>query len=183
MERQRSIFISVSIPLIVIGDSGMEKKESNYGICGVYCGQCPNGNGRVKIIAGELKRLVDTVRYDWVSSVVESFKFEEFRKGLEWFADAQCPMCLQGGGAPCENRKCAPRKKLRSCLLCNDFLTCKNTEYQREWYPFVVDNYARVKEAGFKKYLEEEEEKAKAGVDLMGHLERRCCKVVKLEDK
>jgi len=180
----KGVFLSVSgIPLIVIGDSGMEKKESHYGICGVYCGQCPNGNGRVKIIAGELKRLVDTVRYDWVSDVVKSFKFEEFRKGLEWFADAQCPMCLQGGGAPCENRKCAPRKKLGSCLLCNDFLTCKNTEYQREWYPFVVDNYARVKEVGFEKYLEEEEEKAKAGVDLMGHLERRCCKVLKLEDK
>jgi len=38
MERQRSIFISVSIPLIAIGDSGMEKKKSHYGICGIYCG-------------------------------------------------------------------------------------------------------------------------------------------------
>jgi len=82
-------------------------KDENYryGICGVYCGQCPSGNGRVKVIAGELKRLVDTVRYDWVGHVVKSFKFEEFRKGLEWFADAQCAMCLNGGGAPCENRK------------------------------------------------------------------------------
>jgi len=50
-------------------------------------------------------------------------------------------------------------------------------------YLFVVENYKRVKEVGFQKYLEEEEERAKAGVDLMGHLERRCCKVVKLEDK
>lgn len=161
----------------------MEKKNAQYGMCGVYCGQCPNGNGRVKMMAGELKRLVDTTRYNWVNSVVKSFKFEEFRKGLEWFADEQCPMCLQGGGAPCENRKCAPRKKLESCLLCNDYLTCKSTEYQREWYPFVVDNHARVRQVGFEKYLKEEEELAKAGVDLMGHLERRCCKVVKLEDK
>jgi hypothetical protein len=61
----------------------MEKKIYHYGICGVYCGQCPNGNGRVKMIAGELKRLVDTVRYEWVQDAVTSFKYIDFRKGLE----------------------------------------------------------------------------------------------------
>jgi hypothetical protein len=161
----------------------MQKKDSQYGICGVYCGQCPNGNGRVKMMAGELKRLVDTIRYDWVRDVVKSFSFDEFRKGLEWFADSQCPMCLNGGGAPCENRKCAPKKNLQNCLLCDDYLTCRNTEYQRDVYPFVVENYNRVKQVGFQKHLEEEEERTKAGVDLMGHLERRYCKVVKLENK
>jgi len=161
----------------------MENKNRQYGICGVYCGQCPNGNGRVKMMAKELKRLVDTTRYDWTRDVVKSFKFDEFRKGLEWFSDSQCPMCLNGGGAPCENKKCAPEKKLQSCLTCGDYLTCKNTEYQRDVYPFVVDNYNRVKQVGFQKHLEEEEERTKAGVDLMGHLERRYCKAVKLEDK
>ena len=137
----------------------MNKQEYTYGICGVYCGQCPSGNGRVKIIAGELKRLVDTVRYDWVDSAVGSFSFKEFRKGLEWFAGAQCPMCLNGRGAPCENRKCAAERKLESCLLCDSYLTCEHTAYQREWYPFVVENYERVKQVGFKKNLEEEEGK------------------------
>ena len=135
------------------------------------------------MMAGELKRLVDTTRYDWVEDVVKSFSFDEFRKGLEWFSDSQCPMCLNGGGAPCENKKCAPKKNLESCLLCDEYLTCKNTEYQREWYPFVIENYKRVRQVGFQKHLEEEEERARAGVNLMGHLERRCCKVVKLEDK
>jgi len=161
----------------------MKTGNPEHGICGVYCGQCPNGNGRVKIIAGELKRLVDTVRYNWVRDAVKSFDFDEFRKGLEWFSDSQCPMCLNGGGAPCENRKCAPKKNLQSCLLCDEYLTCRNTEYQRGVYPFVVENYDRVKQVGFQKHLEEEEERTKAGIDLMGHLERRCCKVVKLEDR
>ena len=134
-------------------------------------------------MAGELKRLVDTTRYNWVRDALKSFSFDEFRKGLEWFSDSQCPMCLNGGGAPCENRKCASGKRLESCLLCDDYLACKNTEYQRDMYPFVVDSYNRVKQVGFQKHLEEEEERAKAGVDLMGHLERRCCKVIKLEDK
>jgi hypothetical protein len=131
----------------------------------------------------ELKRLVDTVRYDWVSNYVKLFNFEEFRKGLEWFSGSQCPMCLNGGGAPCENKKCAPAKKLESCLLCDEYLTCRNTEYQREWYPFVIDNHNRVKQVGFQKHLVEEEERARSGINLMGHLERRCCKVVKLEEK
>jgi transcription elongation factor Elf1 len=135
------------------------------------------------MMAMELKRLVDTTRYNWVKEVIKSFNFDEFRKGLEWFSQAQCPMCLNGGGAPCENRKCASNKKLQSCLLCNEYLTCKNTEYQRDVYPFVIDNHNRVKQVGFEKYLEEEEEKTKAGIDLMGHLERRFCRVVKLEDK
>jgi transcription elongation factor Elf1 len=126
---------------------------------------------------------VDTVRYDWLNYVEKSFSFGEFRKGLEWFASAQCPMCLNGGGAPCENKKCAKTKGLESCLLCDDYLTCKNTEYQLDYYPFVVDNYKRVKEVGFKKHLEEEEERAEAGVTLMGHLERRCCKNIKLAEK
>ena len=158
----------------------MDDRKYSYGICGVYCGQCPSGNGRVKIIAGELKRLVDTVGYDWVESAVKSFKFEEFRKGLEWFAQAQCPMCLNGGGAPCDNKRCAAEKRLASCLLCADYLTCEHTIYQRDRYPFVVENYERVKQVGLQKHLEEEEERARAGIDLMGHLERRCCKVAKL---
>lgn len=162
----------------------MAKKNNQYGICGVYCGQCPNGNGRVKMMAGELKRLVDTVRYDWLDQAVKSFSFKDFRKGLEWFSNAQCPMCLNGGGAPwCENRKCAPNKGFENCLQCSDYLTCKNTQYQREWYPFVIDNYNRIKQVGLQKHLEEEEERARAGVNLMSHLERRCCKTIKLEEE
>ena len=159
----------------------MDKKKFSYGVCGIYCGQCPSGNGRTKFAADELKRLVDTVRYDWVEGVVKSFSYREFRKWLEWIAGNQCPTCLNGGGAPCENKRCAPEKNLDSCLQCGDFLTCEHTKYHRDWYPFVVDNYKRVKEVGLEKHLEEEEERARAGVSSVGHLERRCCKVVKLD--
>ena len=155
--------------------------NDKYGVCGVYCGQCPNGNGRVRFAAGELKRLVDTVRYDWVEEAVDSFSFREFRKGLEWFSKAQCRGCLAMDGAPCKNKGCASGKGLKSCLLCETYLTCPNTSYQREWYPFVAENYERVKQVGFDRHLQEEEERARAGVDLMSHLGRRCCKVVELD--
>ena len=158
----------------------MSVEGFNYGICGVYCGQCPNGNGRVRYAAGELKRLVDTTRYGWLEEVVDSFSFEEFRKGLEWFASNRCPSCLNMEEAHCRNWGCSKERGLESCLLCDDYLTCEHTEYMRDVYPFVVENHERVRQVGLRRHLEEEEERAKAGVDLMGHLERRYCKVVKL---
>jgi hypothetical protein len=161
----------------------MTLDQYEYGVCGVYCGQCPNGNGRVRYAAGELKRLVDTTRYGWVEEAVKSFSFNEFRKGLEWFSQAQCRGCHKMDGAPCQNRGCAEEKGLRSCLECGEYLTCSHTEYMRDTYPFVVDNYRRVKEVGLEKHLDEEEQRARAGVDLMGHLERRYCKTVELEDE
>jgi len=154
----------------------------NYGVCGVYCGQCPNGNGRVRHTAGELKRLVDTTRYDWVEEVVDSFSFKEFRKGLEWFATAQCPSCREMGGARCANRRCAQGRGLKSCLQCGDYLECEDTEYMRDTYPFVAEHHERVQQAGLERHLEEEKARAAAGVDLMGHLERRYCKVVPLSE-
>ena len=150
--------------------------NDNYGVCGVYCGQCPSGNGRVRHAAGELKRLVDTTRYEWLNDVEKRFSFDEFRRGLEWFAQAQCSGCLRGGGAPCANRSCAKERGLKSCLECGEYSSCKNTVYQREWYPFVLENYERVKDVGLEKHLEEEERRARAGVSIMSHLERRCCK-------
>lgn len=50
-------------------------------------------------------------------------------------------------------------------------------------YPSVVDNHERVKQVGLQKHLEEEKERARAGVNMMSHLERRYCKVVKLEEE
>lgn len=160
------------------------KKNYPYGHCGVYCGQCATGNDRIRIIAGELKRLVDKQRFEWLElpEVEPGFKFSEFRKGLEWFADFKCFGCLAGGGPPsCETRKCCKDKGLRSCLLCGDFLTCNLTNYHRETYPFVVQSYQLVKEVGFDKWLEEQEEKAKAGWDMCAHLQDKYCKVVKLD--
>ncbi|MDQ1281491.1 MAG: hypothetical protein QG670_2756 [Thermoproteota archaeon] len=49
--------------------------------------------------ARALKQLVDTVRYDWMEDKVESFRFSDFRKGLEWFTSYKCPTCLDGGVA------------------------------------------------------------------------------------
>jgi len=158
------------------------EKDYPYGICGVYCGQCASGNHRIRIIASELKRLVDLYRFEWLEQVPQGFSFKEFRKGLEWFAASNCTGCKAGGGPPtCEARKCAKEKGLQSCLLCSDFLTCPKTKYHRETYPQTVEGYKRVKEVGFEKWLEEQEMKAMAGFDLCDHLQEKCLKTVNPE--
>ncbi len=156
-------------------------EQHDFGICGVHCSQCPNGNGRVRYAAGELKRLIDTTRYDWLTEARPELGYTSFRRTLEWFAQAQCPGCQHGGGAPCPNRPCAKEKELRSCLECSTYLTCGKTNYVRDTYPFVAENHTRVAEVGLDAHNAEEEERALAGVDLMGHLERRYCKHVKVD--
>jgi len=158
------------------------KEDYPYGICGVYCGQCASWNHKIQVIAGELKRLVDLYRFEWLKQISPGFSFTEFRKGLEWFAAVRCSGCKAGGGPPmCEARKCAEEKGLRSCLLCPEFLMCEKTTYHRETYPQTIEGYKRVKEVGFEKWLEEQEEKAKAGFDMCGHLQDKCLKMLKLE--
>ena len=66
------------------------------------------------------------------------------------------------------------------CLECRDYLTCEKLKYVRETYPFVIDAYHRVKNVGLEKHLEEEEERAKAGVCMMVHLQNKYCKSIKL---
>lgn len=158
----------------------MDKSSYNYGICGVYCGQCPRGNGRVSLFAGELKRLIDIVRFEFLKDIPEiPFDFDNFRKGLGWFfqyGDCKCPKekCPFGYG------KCAQEKGLKSCLECQEYLTCEKMKYVRETYPFVIDAYHRVQKVGLEKHLEEEEERAKAGICMMVHLQRKHCKSIKI---
>ena len=62
--------------------------------------------------------------------------------------------------------KCEKVREKGSCLLCEEFLECTRTEYQRGRYPFVLERYERVKEIGFEGHLKEEREKALSGTLL-----------------
>ena len=107
------------------------------------------------------------------------FDFDNFRKGLEWFhqyGDCQCPQdhCPFGYGT------CARDKGLKSCLECEDYLTCEKLKYIRETYPFVVDAYHRVQQVGLEAHLAEEEQRAQAGICMMVHLQHKHCKTLKI---
>lgn len=146
-------------------------KEYPYGVCGVYCGQCASGNGRVRFFALELKRLTD-IYLRWMENVDMGFDWGEFRKGLKVISCWRCN-CLDTDDCHIGNKQCARERGLRSCLECRDFLTCEKTKYQRDRYPFVLEGFKKVQSDGFEAWLEEEDRRAREGVDMCAHLFRR----------
>jgi hypothetical protein len=140
------------------------KAKYAYGICGVFCEMCPNGNGKIADTAAELHALVKG-DYDWAEGTLE-FKIADMEKGLEWLSKMRCPTCLKIAEPWCEVLKCEKARELGSCLLCDDFMTCKNTDYHRDRYPFVIGYHKRVKEVGLEKHLAEERERTRKGADL-----------------
>ena len=136
-----------------------------HGVCGVYCGQCASGNGRIKDLAKELRRLTAGL-LDYKPDFDE-FDFSELQKGLKWLdEDFGCPTCLKLDDYWCAVMKCEKAKELKSCLLCDDYPECPKTEYQRGRYPFVLDHHKRVKEVGLEQHLKEERRRAEDGLLL-----------------
>ena len=145
-----------------------DTKEYNYGVSGVYCVQCAFGNGRLSFFALGLKRLTD-VYLRWMEDVDAGFGYSEFRKGLNVISNWRCN-CLDREDCHVGNKQCTKEKGLRSCLECVEFPSCDTTEYQRRRYPFVVDSFKKVQRESFKAWLEEEEQRAREGVDMCAHL-------------
>jgi hypothetical protein len=143
----------------------MFKDNYSYGVCGVFCEMCPTGNGKISQLASELLRLIKN-SYKWAEDEV-NFSFKDMQEGLEWLTKDSYPTCRQIKEPWCDVLKCKKASKLQSCLLCEEFLECPSTAYQRDRYPFVIENYNRVKEIGLEKHLAEERKKAKNGITLI----------------
>ena len=143
----------------------MFEENYSYGVCGVFCEMCPTGNGKISQLASELLKLIKN-SYKWAEDEV-NFSFKDVREGLEWLTKDSCPTCRQIKEPWCEVLKCEKASKLQSCLLCEEFLDCPSTAYHRDRYPFVIENYNRVKEIGLEKHLAEERKKAKNGITLI----------------
>jgi hypothetical protein len=142
----------------------MTKPKYSYGVCGVSCEMCAAGNGRISELATELLRLTKG-DHEWAKNTVD-FKFDDYYKALKWFSKMKCPTCQQIKEPWCEVRKCKKAKKLKSCLLCDTFMTCSKTKYQRGRYPFVIKHHKRVKKVGLEKHLAEERKRAQKGIIL-----------------
>jgi hypothetical protein len=143
------------------------------GYCGVCCSHC-GMLIRIPKMAEELKRFVEAYGYgEWIGHITQEFDFENFMKGLKWFAGGGCSGCLQGGGMPkCEVRNCCTRKGLENCYFCEDFLKCGKLSYQRETYR-IDENYERIRQIGYEKWLKEQEAKAEKNFDNIRFLKKR----------
>lgn len=163
----------ISLEVKTLNEAMKLDSTVSIGYCGVCCGHC-GMQARIPRMAEELKRFVQAYRYgEWVGYVTKEFEFENFVKGLSWFADSSCSGCLQGGGMPnCEVSNCCKEKGLKNCYFCEDFLKCEKLSYQRETY-MVNENHVRITHIGYENWLKEQKEKLVANFDNIWFLEKK----------
>lgn len=139
----------------------MNWKEVTY--CGLYCGLCASRR-RIPQEAGKLRKLLAQEGYDLGGFDIPSLKeiFPAFWQGLNVLADEPCPTCRAGGGNPgCQIRVCAQAKGVVTCPQCSEFPCVKIGVL--EHYPLYHSDARRIKEIGLEAWVEEQEERAKAG--------------------
>ncbi|MFW9852195.1 MAG: DUF3795 domain-containing protein [Candidatus Thorarchaeota archaeon] len=137
------------------------------GRCGVYCGQCRAFTSEMASFATKFEEWV-AKDYSWVKEVEDSFDYDNFIKGLEWFKNSTCLGCRDSTEEWCEVKKCEKIKQntIDNCLICDDFRDCKFTDYQRNRYSYLFEHIEFIKKEGFESFLEEEERKAEEGVRI-----------------
>ncbi|MHA1218281.1 MAG: DUF3795 domain-containing protein [Candidatus Heimdallarchaeaceae archaeon] len=135
--------------------------------CGVYCGQCRSFTVEMADLSTKFKQWV-VQDYSWLKDAEDSFDFDNFLQGLEWFKNSTCPGCRNSTEGWCEVKKCEKiqQNTIDNCLVCEEFANCPDTDYQRNRYSYLFNHIKFIKKEGFDKFLEEEEKKAKEGVRL-----------------
>ncbi len=106
-----------------------EAVRDQMGPCGIACGLCDLGNGKV---AGSAGRVRDYLRNYGVSQWASllpggaEIDFDQLSKSLEWVSTSVgCLGCEKGGGPPdCTIRKCAKEKGFDVCSGCPDLEGC-----------------------------------------------------------
>ena len=141
--------------------------NQKLGHCGVYCGQCRAFTAEVTDIATKFKDWVEQ-DYSWLKEVEESFDYDNFLKGLDWFTNSTCPGCRNSSESWCEVKKCEKIKQniIDNCLICDEFAKCPHTDYQRNRYSYLFNHIELIKKEGLDKFLKEEEKKALEGVRI-----------------
>ncbi|GAG54385.1 unnamed protein product [marine sediment metagenome] len=141
--------------------------NQKLGRCGVYCGQCRAFSAEMEDLATKFKKWV-IQDYSWLKDVEDSFDYDNFIRGLDWFKNSTCPGCRESTESWCDVKKCDKIQQgtIDNCLICDDFANCQHTDYQRNRYSYLFNLIDFIKKEGFDKFLEEEERKAKEGVRI-----------------
>jgi hypothetical protein len=125
-------------------------------------------------LAKELKRSSEAYGYaEWIHNVTQDLDFQQLIKGLSWFANSNCPDCLEGSGMPhCEARSCCLKRKLKNCHFCPDFSRCEKLNYQKATYD-VKRHFERIERIGYENWLREQGKKTDQNFDNIQYLEKK----------
>jgi hypothetical protein len=116
----------------------MEDDAHLVAFCGLYCGDCHGFTGMIPDLARDLRKELRRTRYDKSAEFVSSYSFgkafsnyDECYRVLGAMVKFRCRKgCRDSGGSPfCKIRKCAQKKEIEGCWLCDDFGTCDALDF------------------------------------------------------
>lgn len=164
-------------------DEVSDEEKSLIAPCGIYCGACDIFLGRSRELARELHRIMNGFNFADVGPFfmgIERQQILAFLDMLEkWSQADRCPGCWSGGGNPfCPVKACAQNQGFLACAEC-DRMPChagKGTDAgegqdTRFWMELVtrryarwnIDNLNRVREVGYRRFIDEMQEKVQSG--------------------
>jgi hypothetical protein len=116
----------------------MEDDVHLIAFCGLYCGDCHGFTGTIPYLARDLRKELRRTRYDKFAEFISLYSFgkdfsnyDDCYKVLGAMVKFRCRKgCQDGGGSPfCKIRKCAQKKEIEGCWLCDDFETCDKLDF------------------------------------------------------
>lgn len=129
------------------------------GPCGLNCSKCMAfSNGDIKNHANELKKLLGSFdRYaERFSNFLPVFtNYPQFKALLEYFTQADCPGCREGGCKypNCGVAPCHKQKKVDFCFQCNEF-PCEKTNFDPDLKERWIKMNIAMREKGVQAYIE-----------------------------
>jgi len=132
--------------------------------CGLYCGLCAQRN-RIPQQAQQLEQTLHEEGFDDFYQYMPEMKevFPPFWNFLQKLATFDCS-CRTGKGGPpdCRIRQCATQNKIEVCPQCKEF-PCRHIQTFAQRYPTLIQDGKRLKKIGTKRWVNEQEQRAKRG--------------------
>jgi hypothetical protein len=139
------------------------ENKDKIAYCGIYCGDCFIGQGKVADLARDLRKELRKYRVD---KMAESFSevpyFTVFKDYPQCYdvlgalVKLRCnKTCREGGGPPfCKMRKCCQKKGIEGCWECEEFETCRELDFVKTYHGDAhLKNLRKLKKAGVEGFL------------------------------
>ncbi len=139
----------------------METDKDLIGYCGLYCGDCPGYKGEIADLARGLRKKLRESRVDraapFLAKVHKGYKnYKQFDEVLGLLVNMHCKkVCRKRVKAPdCEIRKCCLEKSFQGCWECEEFETCKKSDWLEPVHGDAhLKNLRRIKRKGMNGFL------------------------------
>jgi hypothetical protein len=142
----------------------MAENKDSIAYCGIYCGECFIGQGKVADLARDLRKELRAYRIDKMAkSFSEAPYFAAFKNYPQCYevlgalVKLRCRRnCREGGGPPfCKMRKCCLKKGIEGCWECDEFETCPELDFVKTYHGDAhLKNLRKLKKAGVTGFLE-----------------------------